>query len=97
MRTSRKVQLQLLAQNTLFALLLVAAAVLTAYLLRENKLQWDVTLNKRTSLSQAARDVLERIEGPVSITAYATTQDAMCALRSGTSSLRSSRPSPTSP
>ena len=77
MRTSRKVQLQLLAQNTLFALLLVAAAVLTAYLLRENKLQWDVTLNKRTSLSQAARDVLERIEGPVSITAYATTQDAM--------------------
>src|SRR5688572_22975616 len=75
MRTNRRIQLQLLAQNTLFALLLVAAAVLIVYLLRDNKLQWDATLNKRTSLSQATRDVLKKMDGPLTITAYATTQD----------------------
>jgi ABC-type uncharacterized transport system involved in gliding motility auxiliary subunit len=75
MRTNRRIQLQLLAQNTLFALLLVAAAVLIVYLLRDNKLQWDATLNKRTSLSQATRDVLQKMAGPLTITAYATTQD----------------------
>ena len=77
MRTSRKIQLQLLAQNTLFAVLLVAAAVLAAYLLRDNRQQWDVTLNQRTTLSQATRDVLARMQGPVTVTAYASTQDAM--------------------
>jgi ABC-type uncharacterized transport system involved in gliding motility auxiliary subunit len=77
MRTSRKVQLQLLAQNTLFAVLLVAAAILIVYLLRDNKLQVDVTQNKRTSLSQATRDVLAKMQGPITITAYATTQDAV--------------------
>src|SRR5687767_12487365 len=75
MRASRRLQLQMLAQNTLFALLLVAAAVLIVYLLRDNKLQWDATLNQRTSVSQATRDVLKKIEGPIAITAYATTQD----------------------
>jgi ABC-type uncharacterized transport system involved in gliding motility auxiliary subunit len=76
-RTGRKVQLQLLAQNTVFAVLLIAAAVLAVWLLRDNKVQWDITLNKRTSLSQATRDVLGRMQGPLTITAYATTQDAM--------------------
>ena len=77
MRTNRKVQLQLLAQNTLFAVLLVVAAVLVAYLLRDNKLQWDATFNKRSMLSQATRDVLQKMQGPLAITAYATTQDAV--------------------
>jgi ABC-type uncharacterized transport system involved in gliding motility auxiliary subunit len=77
MRTSRKIQLQLLAQNTVFAVLLVAAAVLAAYLLRDNKLQWDATLNQRTMLSPPTREVLQKMQGPVAITAYATTQDVV--------------------
>jgi ABC-type uncharacterized transport system involved in gliding motility auxiliary subunit len=77
MRTGRKLQLQLLAQNTLFGVLLVAAAVLIVWLLRDNTAQWDITLNQRTSLSQATRNVLARMAGPITITAYATTQDAM--------------------
>lgn len=75
MQASRRIQLQLLAQNTLFAVLLVAAAGLIVYLLRDSKLQLDITLNQRSSLSQATREVLAKMEGPIAITAYATTQD----------------------
>jgi hypothetical protein len=55
MHASRRIQLQLLAQNTIFAVLLAAAAVLGVYLLRDSKLQWDLTLNQRSTLSQATR------------------------------------------
>ncbi len=75
MKTNRRVQVQMLAQSAMFALLLVAAGFLVVYALKDNKLQWDVTLNKRGSLSQATRDVLQKMQGPVSITAYATPQD----------------------
>jgi ABC-type uncharacterized transport system involved in gliding motility auxiliary subunit len=77
MRASRRIQVQLLAQNTLFAVLLVAAAVLGVYLLDGVKLQRDITQNKRGSLSQATRDVLSKMQGPIVITAYATSQDAV--------------------
>lgn len=72
MKASRPIQLQLLAQNTLFAVLLVAAAVLGVYLLNDVTLQWDITQNQRGTLSQATREVLGRMQGPVTITAYAT-------------------------
>jgi ABC-type uncharacterized transport system involved in gliding motility auxiliary subunit len=75
MHASRKIQLQLLAQNTIFAVLLAAAAVLGVYLLRDSKLQWDLTLNQRSTLSQATRDVLKKMDQPLTVTAYATTQD----------------------
>jgi ABC-type uncharacterized transport system involved in gliding motility auxiliary subunit len=75
MKASRRNRVQLLAQNTLFAALLVAAAVLGVYLLDDVKLQWDITQNKRGSLSQATRDVLGKMRGPIVITAYATPQD----------------------
>jgi len=71
MKTSRRIRLQLLAQNTLFAALLVAAAVLAVYLLKDVTLQWDITQNKRGTLSQATREVLGKMQGPVTITAYA--------------------------
>jgi hypothetical protein len=63
-------------KNTLFALLLVAAAFLAVYLLKDSKAQWDITSNQRSSLSQPMRDVLAKMQGPVRITAYAT-HDAM--------------------
>jgi len=75
MRTGPRVRIQMLAQNTLFALLLVAAAFLVVYLLRDNAMQWDITQNKRGSLSVATRDMLRSMPGPISITAYATAQD----------------------
>ena len=77
MKASPRTQVQLLAQNTLFAVLLVGAAFLGVYLLDDVKLQWDITQNKRGTLSQATRDVLAKMQGPVVITAYATSQDPM--------------------
>jgi len=75
MKTSPRLQLQMLAQNSIFAVLLVAAAFMAVYLLKDSKLQWDITRNQRTLLSQASRDVLAKMAGPITITAYATTQD----------------------
>ena len=74
MKASRRNRVQLLAQNTVFAVLLVAAAVLGVYLLDGVNLQRDITQNKRGSLSQATRDVLGKMQGPIVITAYAPTQ-----------------------
>jgi ABC-type uncharacterized transport system involved in gliding motility auxiliary subunit len=75
MKTSRRLRLQLLAQNGIFAALLVAAAFLSVYLLKDNRWQWDLTQNRRNTLSQAARDVLAKMPGPIRVTAYATPQD----------------------
>jgi len=75
MKAGPRLRLQLLAQNGLFAVLLVAAAFLALYVLRGNSMQWDITQNKRASLSVATRDVLRGMDGPITITAYATTQD----------------------
>ncbi|HZR02710.1 MAG TPA: GldG family protein [Burkholderiales bacterium] len=77
MKTDRRLQLQLLVQNTLFAVLLVAAAFMVVYVLKDSKLQWDISQNKRSTLSQATQNVLRKMSGPITITAYATTQDPM--------------------
>ena len=77
MKTSPRLRLQILAQNGIFAVLLVAAAFLSVYLLKDSRWQWDMTQNRRNTLSQAARDVLAKMEGPIRITAYATPQDPM--------------------
>jgi ABC-type uncharacterized transport system involved in gliding motility auxiliary subunit len=75
MRTDRRVQLQLLAQSGLFAALLIAAAVLAIFLVKDNRLQWDLTQSQRNTLSEGTRDVLTKMQGPITVTAYATRQD----------------------
>jgi ABC-type uncharacterized transport system involved in gliding motility auxiliary subunit len=76
MKTSNRVQVQLLLQNGIFALLLVAAAGLIIWLVKDNTAQWDLTSGQRNSLSDATRKVLDNMKGPINITAYATTRDA---------------------
>lgn len=76
MNTNEKFRLQSLLQNSAFAVLAVAIACLVVYVLKDSKLQWDLTQNKRNSLTQSTVDVLTRIKGPIQITAYATPQDA---------------------
>lgn len=62
-------------QNGLFiALFLVLAGVL-GYLALEFRTQWDLSQNNRNSLSQASIDILQKFDGPVQITVYATQQD----------------------
>ncbi|HEX9181116.1 MAG TPA: GldG family protein [Burkholderiales bacterium] len=62
-------------QNLLFVALLLALVLLLGYLAREHRAQWDVTRNARHSLSQASLDILARLSGPVTVTAYATPHD----------------------
>ena len=39
-------------------------------------MQWDVSQNNRNSLSQTSIDILEKMDGPIQVTAYATEQHA---------------------
>jgi len=77
MNASQRLQLQMLLQNGIFAVLLVAAAGLGIWLVKDSRVQWDLTAGQRNSLSDATRKVLENMKGPLKITAYATTRDAM--------------------
>ena len=65
-----------LAQCGAFMVLLISAVGLLGYLARETSVQWDVSQNGRNSLSQASVEVLRKINGPLTITVYATAQDA---------------------
>ncbi|MXS86296.1 ABC transporter [Nitrosomonas sp. HPC101] len=62
-------------RNGLFiALFLVLMGVL-GYLALEFHTQWDFSQNNRNSLSRASIDVLQKFDGPVHVTVYATQQD----------------------
>ena len=81
MKINARFRLQVLVQNSLFVVLLIAIAASILYLTRDVKTQWDFTQGKRNTLSQASLDVLDEISGPVTITAFATTRDAEGNLR----------------
>jgi ABC-type uncharacterized transport system involved in gliding motility auxiliary subunit len=76
MEITRRRRLQLLVHHGLFAVLLVALTALLAHLAREYRIEHDLTQSHRNTLSLTTLDVLKRLEGPVSITAYALARDA---------------------
>lgn len=75
MKINARFRLQVLVQNSLFVVLLIAIAASILYLTRDVKTQWDLTQGKRNTLSQASLDVMDEVSGPVTITAFATTRD----------------------
>jgi ABC-type uncharacterized transport system involved in gliding motility auxiliary subunit len=75
MKLNRKLRLQLLIQNGIFVILLLALAAGLGWITRDIKLQWDLTQGQRNTLSAAAVDVLKQLKGPINVTAYATAQD----------------------
>ena len=81
MHANTRLRLQMLAQNGLFVVLLVAFTALLAYFAQEYRVVRDVTQNGRNTLSQQARDVLGKLAEPVKITIYATQQDVRGDLR----------------
>ena len=76
MEIARRRRLRSLVHHGLFVALLVALAALTAHLALEFRIEHDLTQSHRNTLSPATLDVLKRLEGPVSITAYALARDA---------------------
>lgn len=75
MEASRRLRQRLLVQNGLFVILLIVLVALIAYLAREYRKEWDVTRAARNSLSAATLELLRQLEGPLTITAYATPVD----------------------
>ncbi len=75
MEASRYLRQRLILQNGFFVVLLIAASVLLAKLAQDYHVQWDLTQNRRNTLSKSTLDVLAQMKGPVTITAYATEQD----------------------
>jgi ABC-type uncharacterized transport system involved in gliding motility auxiliary subunit len=75
MKINARFRLQVLVQNSLFVVLLVAIVASILYLTRDQNTQWDLTKSKRNTLSQASVEVLNEIPGPITITAFATDRD----------------------
>jgi ABC-type uncharacterized transport system involved in gliding motility auxiliary subunit len=59
----------------LFVLLAVVIAVLIVILAKEYRSAWDLTQSLRNSLSQGSTNLLAELDGPIAITAFATTED----------------------
>jgi len=68
--------MRLLIQNSLFVLLLLLLVGLLGYLGREYNVQWDISQNGRNTLNQASAEILQKMDGPVTVTVYVTVQDA---------------------
>lgn len=63
-------------QHAAFVVLLLLLATLLGYLAAQTRWQWDVSQNARNSLSEASVEILQKLRGPVQVTAYATEQHA---------------------
>ena len=73
---NKKLRWHYLIQNGVFVILLLLLVILLGYLAAQTRLQWDVSQNGRNSLSEASIEILEKLQGPVQVTAYATEQHA---------------------
>lgn len=63
-------------QHAAFVILLLLLVTLLGYLATQTRWQWDVSQNARNSLSEASVEILQKLQGPVQVTAYATEQHA---------------------
>jgi ABC-type uncharacterized transport system involved in gliding motility auxiliary subunit len=73
---NKKLRLHYLIQNGVFVILLLLLVILLGYLAAQTRLQWDVSQNGRNSLSEASIEILQKLQGPIQVTAYATEQHA---------------------
>ena len=71
MKINRKTHLELRLQNLLFTLLFLAVVGLLGWLSTRYSAQFDWTASHRHTLSEGSRKVLDLLQGPVTITAYA--------------------------
>ncbi|HEB77968.1 MAG TPA: ABC transporter [Methylothermaceae bacterium] len=71
MKIDRHIHQQIRLQNWLFTVLFLILVGLVAWLSQRYYTQWDWTAAGRHTLSGASRKVLQTMEGPITITAYA--------------------------
>jgi hypothetical protein len=75
-QAGRQLRVRLVIQSGLFIALAIVLVMLLAFVAQEYRREIDVTRSARNTLAQPTLDVLRQIEGPVSVTAFAITQDA---------------------
>ena len=73
---NKKLRSQLRLHHALFVVLLLVLVAMLGYFALETRVQWDASQNGRNSLSQTSHEILQNLNGPVEITAYATEKDA---------------------
>ena len=59
-----------------FVILLLVLMGVLGYLATQYRMQWDISQNQRNSLNAASIEILQKLPGPVQVTAYATEYQA---------------------
>ncbi len=77
MRVTRKSRLRLRLENLVFYVLFLGTVGLSAYLTTRYHTQVDWTASGRNTLSEASQALLGRLDGPVSVTAYAREDEVL--------------------
>lgn len=77
MKINARTHLEIRLQNLVFTLLFLAIVGLLSWLSTRYSAQFDWTAGSRNTLSDASRKVLDLMEGPVKITAYAREEKAL--------------------
>lgn len=75
MNAPSKQRLRIFAQHGIFVALSCGLAVLVILLAHEYRAEWDISTAARNTLSPASIEALRKLDGPITITAYATPQD----------------------
>ncbi|MEN9783979.1 MAG: hypothetical protein RJA24_1322, partial [Pseudomonadota bacterium] len=76
MQITRIRRWQILAQSSVFVLLLALLVALLAYFSREYRVEYDLTHGARNTLSATTIGALKQLQGPISVKAYAIRQDS---------------------
>ncbi|MBM3351473.1 MAG: ABC transporter [Betaproteobacteria bacterium] len=76
MNINRKLRFQLLVQNWFFVVLFLVLVGLLGYLASQYRVAKDITQANRNILTQGSVNVLKQMKAPVTITVYATKDDA---------------------
>lgn len=73
---NHKLRQQHRIRHGVFVILLLVLMVVLGYLATQYRMQWDISQNQRNSLNEASIDILQKLPGPVQVTAYATEYQA---------------------
>lgn len=76
MKINRKLRFQLFMQNSTFVALFLSLVGLLGYLSYEFHVSRDITQSARNTLTEGSINILKQMQGPVTMTAYASADDS---------------------